>query len=104
MIEIDPKDLDFVLAEPELIVVQFYAEGCKPCRQMATILENIEAKCAEAEVFISFYMAPAWAFQQRFNFSGVPTVIAFRDQAERARLVGGHDQKDVENWLMGCMK
>lgn len=104
MIEIASADLDLAISGPELCIVQFYIDGCKPCRLMHETLEYVEKKCQDAEVFVSFFITHAHGFQERFNFSGYPTVIAFRDQAERARLTGGKDRIEVENWLVSCLK
>ncbi len=71
-----------------VVLVDFWADWCMPCRMMAPILNEV-AEAAEGEA--SVYKLNVDEYQQvaaRFGIRNIPTMILFKDGKEFERLVG----------------
>ncbi len=71
-----------------LVLVDFWAEWCAPCRMMAPILNNVASELTGnahvGKVNIEQYQSLA----QRYNVRSIPTLILFKDGKELNRFVG----------------
>ena len=71
-----------------VVLVDFWAEWCMPCRMMAPILNDVAA-ATEGEARI--YKLNVDEYQQvaaKYGIRNIPTMIIFRDGKEYERLVG----------------
>jgi thioredoxin 1 len=90
-IHIDGADhLEEVLAEHEVVLADFYADWCGPCKMLAPTVEEIAAEEDAAVVKIDIDANQALA--QRFGVRGVPTVHLFRDGDPAGEWVGVKDK------------
>ncbi len=71
-----------------LVLVDFYADWCMPCRMLAPTLEKIaseytgKVKVGKLNVDANFVTA------SEYSVSGIPTLLLFKDGAAVERLVG----------------
>lgn len=72
----------------KLVLVDFWAEWCAPCKMMAPILNDLSNDLPEgkyvAKVNVEMYQSMA----HRFNVRNIPTLILFKDGKELNRFVG----------------
>lgn len=72
----------------KLVLVDFWAEWCAPCRMMAPILNDLANDLPQemnvGKVNIETYQSMA----QKFNVRSIPTMILFKDGKEINRFVG----------------
>lgn len=72
----------------KIVLVDFWAEWCAPCRMMAPILNEIAEEIPEGfkvgKINIETYKTMA----QRFSVRNIPTLILFKDGKEINRFVG----------------
>jgi thioredoxin 2 len=70
------------------VMVDFYADWCQPCRQMAPLLDQFAADRQGEVLVLKVDTDRDGAVSERFGVRGIPTLIAFRNGAETGRLVG----------------
>ena len=86
-IQIDGTDhLDEVVGSYDVVLVDFYADWCGPCKQLEPIVEDVaaETEAAVAKVDIDRHQHLA----QQHGVQGVPTMVVFSDGQPGERVVG----------------
>lgn len=86
-VSVEQFDKD-VLTSPTPVVVDFYAPWCGPCRMLAPVLDVVSQKFAGRARFVKVNVDNAGELAERYNVSGVPTVLFMRDGVEVDRVVG----------------
>ncbi|HOE04202.1 MAG TPA: thioredoxin [Bacteroidales bacterium] len=77
-----------------VVVVDFYADWCKPCKAMAPILEQVAFETNGKISFAKLNVDNAKQLSSQYNVTGIPCLIVFRNGKEVERFVG-FQQKDV---------
>ena len=87
MKELNEQTFDQAIAASPLVVVDFFATWCGPCKMLAPILESVE-KETEGVAFFRVDVDQAPDAARRFGIMSIPTLIFFRDGNEFAKIVG----------------
>lgn len=94
------KEFDrFVGEEPGWVLVDFYANWCRPCKIMATVLERLEPEMEGKIKFCRLDTEELEDLTEPFQLVGVPTFIVFKGGEEKGRIVGYHDRPSFKEKL-----
>ncbi len=72
----------------KLVLVDFWAEWCAPCRMMAPILNEVANELPAGKYVGKVNIETYQSMAQRFNVRNIPTLILFKDGKEINRFVG----------------
>lgn len=67
-----------IIQSDRLVLVDFYAVWCGPCKMMAPLLEQLKANLGEGLTILKVDVDRNPAVANSYQISGVPTLIAFR--------------------------
>jgi thioredoxin 1 len=82
MIEVtSEEELVQILNNNQVVIVDFWAPWCGPCRMLLTILDEI-AKSEQGIVFIKINVDEAKEISEAHNVQTLPTIIAFKNAKE----------------------
>ncbi|MCW1922473.1 thioredoxin domain-containing protein [Luteolibacter arcticus] len=88
--DLDAAEYDGFIATPgHLMVVDFHADWCGPCKVLGPVLEQVAGEFPGKVSIGKVNVDHAQQIAQREGVSGIPDVRLFRDGKEVDRFVGG---------------
>ncbi len=78
-----------------LVLVDFWATWCGPCRMQAPILEELDRQMEGRVKVCKLDVDEAPSVAQRFGVMSIPTLIAFRDGQQIGKEVGVTSCEDL---------
>jgi thioredoxin 1 len=85
-----PEHLDELVADGGVVLVDFYADWCGPCKMLEPVVERIAAETAATVAKVDVDSQQALA--SRYRVQGVPTLHLFADGELVEQLVGARDE------------
>jgi thioredoxin 1 len=75
-------------AATEVVVVDFWAEWCGPCKMIAPILDEIATEQAGKVIIAKLNVDDNPEIARRFDVMSIPTLIVFKDGEPAKRMIG----------------
>jgi thioredoxin 1 len=72
----------------EVVIVDFWAEWCGPCKMIAPVLEEIASEQAGKVRVAKLNVDDNPGVARKFDVMSIPTLIVFKDGEPAKRLVG----------------
>lgn len=85
-----------VLGAEKVILVDFWATWCMPCKKQGTILEEM---AADGFLIGKIDVDKQPELASQFGIMSIPTLIIFKDGKEVQRLVGLRSKEELEQIL-----
>ncbi len=80
----------------ELLVVDFWAPWCGPCRMVGPIIEALSAEYTGKAAFGKMNVDENQVVPSSFGIMSIPTIIIFNHGKEVERLVGAYPKAHIE--------
>ena len=78
-IHVTDDDFDKVVRENRYVVVDFWAEWCRPCHAIAPTIDELARKYAGKVVFAKINSDENQRKFQEYGVMGIPTLLFFKD-------------------------
>ena len=88
-----------VLQAERPVLVDFWAEWCGPCKQIAPALEQIAAELSGAVTVAKLNIEDSPMTPGRYGVRGIPTLMVFKDGKVAATKVGAMPKSKIVEWL-----
>jgi len=98
MIDYQGQAYQEVVGQQGLIVVQYYATWCGPCKMLKPVLESLSTELSD----VKFYRVDIDLFRAQAIEAGirsVPTVVLYKDGEEVDRQSGYQPKERVAAWM-----
>lgn len=87
-----------ISAADRIVLVDFWAQWCGPCKMMASVLDEIEAEHPEITVAkVDVDENPEISGQ--YQITSIPTLIVFKEGSPAAVSVGFKPKNEIEQML-----
>lgn len=98
------KDANFAQTiSTGVVVVDFYAVWCGPCKKFAPIFEKLSDEMEGSVVFAKCNVDDVINSANAYHVQSIPTIILFKDGVEVARNVGSMDLKSFRAFILNHM-
>ena len=98
------KDADFqkIVIEDsknKLILVDFWAEWCGPCKALGPILESVASQLDEKVAFKKINIDENPQAPANFGIRSIPTLMLFKNGSVADTKIGLSSEEDLKNWV-----
>jgi thioredoxin 1 len=81
------------------VLVDFWAEWCGPCKQIAPALEQISDDLAGQVTIAKLNIEDSPTTPSRYGVRGIPTMMLFKDGQMSSMKVGAMPKQKILEWL-----
>ena len=81
------------------VLVDFWAEWCGPCKQIAPALEQISNDLKGVVTVAKMDIEESPTTPSRYGVRGIPTMMLFRDGRMASMKVGAMPKQKILDWL-----
>lgn len=74
----------------KLVVVDFFATWCGPCKMIAPMIEKFAEQYIEQATFLKVDVDQVPDLAQKYDVSAMPTLVFFKNGNELTRVVGAN--------------
>lgn len=89
------KDFDKLISGNKLVMVDFYAVWCGPCKRMAPFVEQVKEEKKDVVTVLSIDAEAQPEISGRCSLEGYPTLIFFKKGQVVANAIGYHDKNQI---------
>ena len=81
-----------------LVLIDFYAEWCGPCKQISKILEQINRENRSVKV-VKVNIEDSRSLASYFQVQSIPTLVLLRDGEFINKMIGFNPKKKIEEFI-----
>lgn len=102
-VDLNQGNFESTIIGNDIVIVDFWAPWCGPCRMMAPVLDRVAAERATELRVAKVNTDEQPQLAGRFGIRGIPTLILFREGRELARQSGAVDAATLTRWLESAL-
>lgn len=95
----DDNRFDYDVLNKNLVIVDFFAKWCGPCKRMAPILEEIAKEGYGEFGVVKIDIDENKYLSERYDIKSIPTLVLFVKGTEVARHTGATNKEFFAPWL-----
>jgi thioredoxin 1 len=88
-----------VLKSSQPVIVDFWAEWCGPCKQIAPALEEIAKEMGDRVTVAKVNIDDNPQTPQKYGVRGIPTLILFKNGQVAATKIGALPKSKLVEWV-----
>jgi thioredoxin 1 len=89
------QQIDSYIKENDIVVIDFYASWCGPCKMLSPILAELESEMKDVK-FIKVNVDEDSEIAQQFNISSIPTLYLYKNAKLSDHISGFRSKEDLK--------
>ena len=81
-------NFDELLQDGKLVIVDFWAVWCGPCRMLSPLLDEVEEEMADKVTVVKVNVDDADEIAMRYRIMSIPTLLFFKNGQQVDKTVG----------------
>lgn len=98
------SDFERLLTENKVLLVDFYAPWCIPCRQMEPSLKKLEKQYKGKVVFSRIDLDNAKSLAQQLGIESIPVIAVYKNGKELKRVTGFQSASELRTLVQYVLK
>ncbi|MDR1850840.1 MAG: thioredoxin [Mycoplasmataceae bacterium] len=91
-------ELDIILQKNKIVVVDFFASWCGPCKMLSPIIHELSEEIKDV-TFIKVDVDQEVELARKFNVMSIPTVYLFKDGKQISSFMGFRPKEAIVQWI-----
>jgi len=92
-----------VLKSDKPVVIDFWAEWCAPCRQIAPIIKELAAEHGDRVKIVKMDIDSSPSTPGQYGVRAIPTILAFKDGQVVQQLQGARPKRDFDAMVQSLL-
>jgi len=88
-----------ISSQSKLVLVDFWAEWCGPCKQIAPLLDEISIQKKDDLLILKLNVDENQKTPQKYNVRGIPTLMLFKEGNLVDTKIGSLPKSSLEDWI-----
>ena len=84
-----------LIQDSKLVVVDFWATWCGPCRMLSPVLDEVEAEMSDKISVVKVNVDDADQIAMQYRIMSIPTLLFFKNGQVVAKTVGAMSKNDL---------
>jgi thioredoxin 1 len=97
--DLNETEFDTILLDQELVLVDFWAVWCRPCKALSPILDHVAEQNAGRLGFAKLNIDNFPHIAERFGIRNLPALVLFRKGQAVAQNAGSVSAADLQSWI-----
>ncbi len=93
------NNFDTVISENPLVLVDFWAPWCNPCKTLLPIIESLAEIYKEKILFGKIDISINAEIPTRYGITSIPTLIVLKNQKLMETIIGMQEKINIQNIL-----
>lgn len=92
---VNEKEFNDIIKSKKVVLVDFFATWCGPCRMLSPILEEVSEEANGEYEIVKVDVDESYDLAKKFGIMSVPTMIIFQDSVEAEKIIGLRSKDDI---------
>lgn len=103
-VDLSGEDLESAIEENSLVVVDFWADWCAPCKMIEPIMEELAEEYGDKVFFGKLNVDSEQEAAMEYQVSSIPAVLFFKDGELADRSIGAVPKEQLEENLKDLLE
>ena len=97
VIDINKEEFKELIKDNEVVMADFYAEWCGPCKMLSPIMDELETEYKDKIKVCKINVDSNSDLASEFGISALPAVLIFKSSEVLVKHIGLKTKKDLKN-------
>ncbi len=95
-VDLTGEELESAKEENSVVIADFWAEWCAPCKTMEPIIESLAEKLGDKVFFGKVNVEEERDAASEYQVSSIPAILFFKEGELKDREIGARSEEDLE--------